>query len=106
MNDERATKIRRQEQALEFERSLEDPLARELVANACAMVWMKFSDGTEPPEQDFDLEFFARVMNELFADREHFVALLRAAAGRVDYSRAHRREVRPFEADVDQISLN
>ena len=106
MNEDRETKIKRQQQALEFERSLDDPLARELVANACAMVWMKFCDGTDLPEDDFDLEFFARVMHELFADREHFVGLLRAAAGRVDHSGSGRREVRPFQADVDRISLN
>ena len=55
MNEDREMKIKRQQQALEFERSLDDPLARELVANACAMVWMKFCDGTDLPEDDFDL---------------------------------------------------
>jgi hypothetical protein len=106
MSEERATKIKRHEQALEFERSLDDPLARELVANACATVWLKFCEGTDLPEDDFDLEFFARVMHELFADREHFVALLRAAAGRVDHSGSGRRHVRQFHADVEQMSLN
>jgi hypothetical protein len=106
MNDERATSIKRNEKALEYERSLEDPLARELVANACAIVWMKFCDGTDVPAYDFDLEFFAKVMNELFADREHFIGLLRAASASVDPAGSAPRPVKPFAPDLNRLSLN
>ena len=56
-----------QERAVEFRQSIADPIVRAMVTHGHRIILI---ENSEPPDADFDMLFFSRVLEIFFRDRE------------------------------------